>query len=176
MTTVWSTELVCVCVLLVQCCQCSSDGFEAAWWLRPERFWAELPAAWWTLECWAGTTRLTPTGPPATHKTRPSQLERLHVLRRPLTNAVCYAVWRTFLTSELLGSVVQVMMRETASRVSLEFTKSGASICNVSVSIYLRMATFTCDAKTHIYHKSSVSWLTTKKLHGQYSPARTQTQ
>lgn len=49
----------------------------------------------------------------------------------------------TFLTSELLGSVVQVMMRETASLVSLEFTKSGASICNVSVSIYRRMATFT---------------------------------
>lgn len=51
----------------------------------------------------------------------------------------------TFLTSELLGSVVQVMMRDTASLVSLEFTKSGASICNVSVSMYFRMATFTWD-------------------------------
>ncbi|KAF3833839.1 hypothetical protein F7725_025043 [Dissostichus mawsoni] len=42
----------------------------------------------------------------------------------------CQQHVRTFLTSELLGSVVQVMMREMASRVSLEFTKSGASICN----------------------------------------------
>lgn len=49
----------------------------------------------------------------------------------------------TFLTSELLGSVVQVMMRDTASLVSLELTKSGASICSVSVSMYFRMATFT---------------------------------
>lgn len=56
----------------------------------------------------------------------------------------------TFLTSELLGSVVQVMMRETASLVSLEFTKSGASICNVSVSIYRRMATFTYRLNTEI--------------------------
>lgn len=54
----------------------------------------------------------------------------------------------TFLTSELLGSVVQVMMRETASRVSLEFTKSGASICRVRVSIYFRMATFTWNTQT----------------------------
>lgn len=53
----------------------------------------------------------------------------------------------TFLTSELLGSVVQVMMRDTASLVSLEFTKSGASICNVSVSMYFRMATFTWNTE-----------------------------
>lgn len=73
-------------------------------------------------------------------------------------NYVQYIFVSTFLTSELLGSVVQVMMRETASRVSLEFTKSGASICNVSVSMYFRMATFTCNTNTHIYaHNETTS-------------------
>lgn len=55
-------------VLPVQHCLCSSGGFEVAWWLHPGRFWAELPAAWWTLECWAGTGQLAPTGLPVTHK------------------------------------------------------------------------------------------------------------
>lgn len=64
----------------------------------------------------------------------------------------------TFLTSELLGSIVQVMIRETASRVSLEFTKSGASICSVSVSMYFRMATFTCNTNTHL-HRSVRGWM-----------------
>ena len=63
----------------------------------------------------------------------------------------------TFRTSELLGSVVQVMMRETARRVSLRFTKSGASICRVSVSMYFRMATFTC-AHTHT-HTHTHTWI-----------------
>lgn len=54
----------------------------------------------------------------------------------------------TFLTSELLGSVVQVMMRETARRVSLEFTKSVGSICLARDSIYFRMATFTYTTET----------------------------
>lgn len=49
----------------------------------------------------------------------------------------------TFLTSELLGSVVHVMIRDTASLVSLELTKSCGSICSVSVSMYFNMATFT---------------------------------
>lgn len=41
----------------------------------------------------------------------------------------------TLRTSELLGSVVQVMMRETASRVSLELTKSAGSIWRASASM-----------------------------------------
>lgn len=49
----------------------------------------------------------------------------------------------TFLTSELLGSVVQVMMRDTAKRVSLELTKSVGSICRARDSMYFKMATFT---------------------------------
>lgn len=54
--------------------------------------------------------------------------------------------WRpTFLTSELLGSVVQVMMRETARRVSLEFTKSVGSICRARDSMYFKMVTLTCE-------------------------------
>lgn len=56
----------------------------------------------------------------------------------------------TFLTSELLGSVVQVMMRETASRVSLELTKSVGSICLARDSIYFRMATFTYTTETAV--------------------------
>lgn len=57
-------------------------------------------------------------------------------------------LWQlTFLTSELLGSVVQVMMRDTANLVSLEFTKSGGSICLASASMYLRMATLTWVTK-----------------------------
>lgn len=53
----------------------------------------------------------------------------------------------TFLTSELLGSVVQVMIRDTANLVSLEFTKSPGSICCARVSMYLRIATLTCKEK-----------------------------
>lgn len=53
----------------------------------------------------------------------------------------------TFLTSELLGSVVQVMMRDTASRVSLEFTKSVGSIWRARDSMYFRMATLTCGRR-----------------------------
>ncbi len=41
----------------------------------------------------------------------------------------------TLRTSELLGSVVQVMMRETARRVSLELTKSVGSIWRASASM-----------------------------------------
>ena len=71
-----------------------------------------------------------------------------------LLRACVAAVWtvsvHTFRTSELLGSVVQVMMRDTARRVSLELTKSGASICSVNVSMYFRMATFTwTHTRTH---------------------------
>ncbi len=51
----------------------------------------------------------------------------------------------TFLTSELLGSVVQVIMRDTANLVSLEFTKSAGSICRARDSMYFRIATFTCN-------------------------------
>lgn len=50
---------------------------------------------------------------------------------------------RTFLTSELFGSVVHVMILETASLVSLEFTKSVGSICRARDSMYFRMATLT---------------------------------
>lgn len=53
----------------------------------------------------------------------------------------------TFLTSELLGSVVHVIIRDTAKRVSLEFTKSPGSICCARVSIYFRIAAFTCKNK-----------------------------
>lgn len=60
----------------------------------------------------------------------------------------------TFLTSELFGSVVHVMIRETANRVSLEFTKSDGSICLAKDSMYFRMATFTCS-HTHIWIKMS---------------------
>lgn len=41
----------------------------------------------------------------------------------------------TFLTSELLGSVVQVMMRDTARRVSLELEKSPGSIWRAKASM-----------------------------------------
>lgn len=51
--------------------------------------------------------------------------------------------WLTFLTSELFGSVVQVIILDTASLVSLEFTKSVGSICLAKDSIYFRIATFT---------------------------------
>lgn len=49
----------------------------------------------------------------------------------------------TFLTSELFGSVVHVMILETASLVSLEFTKSVGSICLARDSMYFRIATLT---------------------------------
>lgn len=49
----------------------------------------------------------------------------------------------TFLTSELLGSVVQVMMRDTARRVSLELTKSAGSIWRARDSMYFKIVTFT---------------------------------
>lgn len=42
---------------------------------------------------------------------------------------------RTLRTSELLGSVVQVMMRDTARRVSLELTKSAGSIWRARASM-----------------------------------------
>lgn len=58
----------------------------------------------------------------------------------------------TFLTSELLGSVVHVIMRDTARRVSLELTKSVGSICRARDSMYFRMATLTCrgNSEQHI--------------------------
>lgn len=42
-----------------------------------------------------------------------------------------------------MGSVVHVMMRDTARRVSLEFTKSVGSICRARDSMYFKMATLT---------------------------------
>lgn len=45
----------------------SWGGCAAAWWLHPGRFWAELPAAWWTLGYWAQTARWEPPGLPIGH-------------------------------------------------------------------------------------------------------------
>ena len=44
------------------------------------------------------------------------------------SNREISTICAAFLTSELFGSVVQVIIRETASLVSLEFTKSVGSI------------------------------------------------
>lgn len=65
----------------------------------------------------------------------------------PLIYLLNLILKHTFRTSELLGSVVQVMTRDTARRVSLEFIKSPGSICLARVSMYLRIATFTCRGK-----------------------------
>lgn len=46
--------------------------------------------------------------------------------------------------------------RDTAKRVSLEFTKSPGSICLARVSIYLRIATFTCRSK---HNERTIRWL-----------------
>lgn len=85
----WETWCVCARVCLpVQRCQYSSGGFEAAWWHRPETFWAKLPAALWTLECWAGTVRLAPTGLPVTH--------RIHSLSVTKTSGTIYTIFPAF--------------------------------------------------------------------------------
>lgn len=59
--------------------------------------------------------------------------------------------WLTFLTSELFGSVVQVIILDTASLVSLEFTKSVGSICLAKDSIYFRIATLTWEMKRDLW-------------------------
>lgn len=59
-------------VFIPQCCWCcwsSSGGCAAAWWPRPERFWAGLPGAWWTPGCWARTGRSALPAPPAQFRT-----------------------------------------------------------------------------------------------------------
>lgn len=50
----------------------------------------------------------------------------------------------TFLTSALLGSVVQVIIRDTAKRESLELLKSEGSIKSISACMYCNTAAFTC--------------------------------
>lgn len=59
--------------------------------------------------------------------------------------------WLTFLTSELFGSVVQVIILDTASLVSLEFTKSVGSICLAKDSIYFRIATLTWEMQRDLW-------------------------
>lgn len=74
---------------------------------------------------------------------------KIKILDNKSQNRKLDIVWQvlTFLTSELLGSVVHVIIRDTARRVSLEFTKSPGSICCARVSMYLRIATFTYKNK-----------------------------
>lgn len=61
----------------------------------------------------------------------------------PSVKLRCSSCGHTFLTSELFGSVVQVIILETASLVSLEFIKSVGSICRARDSMYFRIATLT---------------------------------
>lgn len=67
--------------------------------------------------------------------------------KRTVITARTSLSWLTFLTSELFGSVVQVIILDTASLVSLEFTKSVGSICLAKDSIYFKIATFTWEVK-----------------------------